>query len=63
MGKELSISAERKRAAWLFLAPMLTVLVVVAAWPLLRTMYYSLTNATLVEMGHYSFLGLSNYLA
>lgn len=63
MRKELSISAERKRAAWLFLAPMLVVLVAVAAWPLLRTFYFSLTNATLVDMSRYSFLGLSNYLA
>ncbi|HEX7073962.1 MAG TPA: sugar ABC transporter permease [Hyphomicrobiaceae bacterium] len=61
--KELSISAERKRAAWLFLAPMLAVLVVVAAWPLLRTIYFSLTNATLVDMGRYDFVGLSNYVA
>lgn len=61
--KELSISAERKRAAWLFLAPMLAVLVVVAAWPLLRTIYFSLTNATLVDMGRYDFVGLSNYIA
>src|SRR5690606_17141075 len=63
MRKERSISAERKRAAWLFLAPMLVVLVLVAAWPLLRTFYFSLTNATLVDMGRYSFVGLSNYLA
>ncbi len=63
MLKERSISSERKRAAWLFLAPMLAVLVLVAAWPLLRTFYFSLTNATLVDMGRYSFVGLSNYLA
>ncbi len=54
--------SERKRAAWLFLAPMLAVLLVVAAWPLARTFYYSLTNATLADMQSYSFLGLSNYL-
>ncbi len=63
MLKERSISSERKRAAWLFLAPMLAVLVLVAAWPLVRTFYFSLTNATLVDMGRYSFVGLSNYLA
>jgi trehalose/maltose transport system permease protein len=42
---------------------MLAVLVVVAAWPLLRTIYFSLTNATLVDMGRYDFVGLSNYIA
>ena len=54
---------ERVRSAWLFLAPMLVVLALVAAWPLARTIFLSLTNATLVDMTSYSFVGLSNYLA
>lgn len=54
---------ERVRSAWLFLAPMLVVLALVAAWPLARTIYFSLTNATLVDMSRYSFVGLGNYLA
>ncbi|HEX5777048.1 MAG TPA: sugar ABC transporter permease [Caulobacteraceae bacterium] len=53
---------ERVRAAWLFLAPMLVVLALVAAWPLARTIFLSLTNATLVDMTSYSFVGLGNYL-
>ena len=32
------------RSAWLFLAPMLVVLLLVAAWPLGRTFFYSITN-------------------
>ncbi|WP_374574511.1 carbohydrate ABC transporter permease [Phenylobacterium sp.] len=64
MAEETSeASRERVRAAWTFLAPMLVVLALVAAWPLGRTIYYSLTNATLVDMSRYSFVGLSNYLA
>lgn len=55
--------SERKRAAWLFLAPMLAILLIVAAWPLARTFYFSLTDATLVDMQRYSIVGLSNYLA
>lgn len=55
--------SERKRAAWLFLAPMLAILLIVAAWPLARTFYFSLTNATLVDMQRYSIVGLSNYIA
>jgi trehalose/maltose transport system permease protein len=43
--------------------PMLVILVVVALWPLARTLYFSLTNATLVDMSHYRIVGLSNYLA
>ena len=58
-----SLSIERKRAAWLFLTPMLVILLVVAVWPLARTIYLSLTNATLVDMSSYRLVGLSNYLA
>ncbi len=54
---------ERVRSAWAFLAPMLVVLTLVAAWPLARTIYFSLTNATLVDMSRYSFAGISNYVA
>ena len=51
------------RSAWLFLAPMLIVLVLVAAWPLARTFAYSVTNATLVDLTRYDFVGLGNYVA
>lgn len=42
---------------------MLLVLSVVALWPLLRTVAFSFTNATLIDTGRYSFIGLDNYLA
>jgi len=54
---------ERARAAWLFLAPMLAVLALVAVWPLARTISFSLTDANLVDMTRYRFVGLGNYLA
>ena len=58
-----SAAARRNlRTAWLFLAPMLAVLALVAAWPLLRTIFFSLTNATLVDTADYDFIGLENYL-
>ncbi len=53
----------RSRSAWLFLAPMLAVLMVVAAWPLARTIWFSLTNATLVDLSNYDMIGFGNYLA
>ncbi len=62
-GRGSAMSRERVRSAWLFLAPMLLVLAVVALWPLARTAYFSLTNATLVDMANYEFVGLGNYLA
>jgi trehalose/maltose transport system permease protein len=57
-----SLSADRVRAAWVLLAPMLIVLLVVAAWPLVRTVSLSLTDATLVDPDAARFVGLSNYL-
>ena len=51
----------RRRAAWLFLAPMLVVLVLVAGWPLLRTIYFSFTNATLFDIAYHDFIGLLNF--
>jgi trehalose/maltose transport system permease protein len=56
-------SRARVRSAWLFVSPMLVVLALVAAWPLVRTILYSLTDATLVDLSQYSFVGLSNYLS
>lgn len=53
----------RLRSAWLFLTPMLAVLALVAAWPLLRTLFYSFTNATLIDMTMYDFVGIGNFLA
>ena len=36
--------------AWLFLAPMLVVLVLVAGWPLLRTIWFTFTDANLTDL-------------
>lgn len=41
---------------------MLAVLAVVAGWPLLRTLFFSFTNATLIDMSAYEFIGLGNFL-
>lgn len=51
-----------RRNTWLFLAPMLLVLALVAAWPLARTLFYSFTNATLIDMTMYDFVGIGNFL-
>jgi trehalose/maltose transport system permease protein len=56
------LSRQRIRAAWLFLAPMLVVLVAVAGWPLLRTIYFGFTDATLTNLGNAQWVGFRNYL-
>jgi trehalose/maltose transport system permease protein len=56
------LSRQRIRAAWLFLAPMLLVLLAVAAWPLLRTIYFGFTDATLSNLGSAQWVGFRNYL-
>ncbi len=52
----------RVRAAWLFLIPMIIVLLMVAGWPLLRTIWFSLTDANLSDMSSAQFIGLENFL-
>jgi trehalose/maltose transport system permease protein len=52
----------RVKAAWLFLAPMLIVLLLVAGWPLLRTFWFSLTDASLSDMPRARFIGFENFL-
>ena len=54
---------QRARSAWLFLAPMLIVLGAVAAWPLLRTIYFSLTDASLTDLDAARWVGFANYFS
>jgi len=51
----------RVRAAWVFLAPTLIVLLLVAGWPLLRTIFFGFTSARLSTMDSYDFVWLDNY--
>jgi trehalose/maltose transport system permease protein len=51
----------RTRTAWTFLAPLLIALALTAAWPLLRTMWFSLTDAFLSDAANWTFVGLQNY--
>lgn len=57
------VARMRVRSAWLFLAPMLVLLALVAGWPLIKTVWYSLTNETLAEVGGGQFIGVENYLS
>ncbi|MEN8174771.1 MAG: sugar ABC transporter permease [Pseudomonadota bacterium] len=56
------LTRARTRAAWLFLAPLLTVLLLVAGWPLARTIWFSLTDANLSALSEARYIGVENYL-
>jgi trehalose/maltose transport system permease protein len=51
----------KTRTAWLFLAPMLVVLLLVAVWPLGRTIWFSFTDANINNLDATQFIGLDNY--
>jgi trehalose/maltose transport system permease protein len=57
----LTLAEQRVRFAWLFLAPMLVVLTLVAAWPLLRTIFFSFTAANINDLANWEFVGVENY--
>ncbi|QRY67935.1 sugar ABC transporter permease [Ensifer sp. PDNC004] len=62
-GIRSDLNAERIRSAWIFLAPTLLVLALVAGWPLIRTVYFSFTNASLTNLEGAEFVGFKNYLS
>ncbi|MGV8854371.1 MAG: carbohydrate ABC transporter permease [Devosia sp.] len=56
------LSQQRLRAARWFLMPMLIALCVVAGWPLLRSIYFSFTDASLTDLYGAKWIGFDNYL-
>lgn len=56
------VRRQRLRAAWLFLIPMLVVLAAVAGWPLMRTIWFSFTDASFSNISDYGLVGFENYL-
>jgi trehalose/maltose transport system permease protein len=56
------LTRQRIRSAWVFLTPMIIVLVCIAGWPLLRTIYFSFTNATLSDIDAHNFVGFENFI-
>ena len=55
------LTRQRVRSAWMFLAPMLLVLVLVAGWPLARTIWFGFTDANLSDLEGAEFVGFLNY--
>lgn len=56
------LARARRRQAWLLVAPALLTLAAIAGWPLLRTAWFSLTDAQLSDLSQRHFVGLDNYL-
>jgi trehalose/maltose transport system permease protein len=56
------LEKKKARTAWLFLAPTLATLLLIALWPLLQTLLYSFTDASLSNLSTYRFIGFDNYL-
>lgn len=46
---------------WLFCAPAIIVIAMVAGWPLARTSYLAFTDASLSNLGSYEWVGLTNF--
>ena len=59
----LSLTQQRQRAAFWFIAPMLAALFFVAAWPLIRTIWFSLTDTALSDLYGGQWIGFDNYLS
>lgn len=47
---------------WLFLAPCLLTLTLCAGWPLLKTIYFSFTDAALDSLDDFQFTGIDNFI-
>ncbi|ESX81891.1 sugar ABC transporter permease [Mesorhizobium sp. LSHC420B00] len=57
------LARQRVRSAWLLLAPMLIVLAAVAGWPLMRTIYFGFTDASLADLEARRWVGFANYFS
>lgn len=56
------LAASRTRSAWLFIAPMLVLLALVAGWPLLRTIWLGFTDANTLRLDQARWIGFDNFL-
>ncbi|KQS75674.1 ABC transporter permease [Rhizobium sp. Leaf384] len=56
------LARREHRTAWLFLAPLVLVMLTVAVWPLGRTVFFSFTDAYLDDPTVYGLVGISNFI-
>lgn len=62
MAQRSQLTRSRVMTAWLFLTPMIIVVLLVAGWPLGRTIWFSFTDANLSDLENARFIGFANYL-
>jgi len=55
------LTRERTLSAWMFMAPTLVVIAFVAGWPLVRTIWFSFTDASLSNMSAAQYTGFENF--
>ncbi|RDU94965.1 carbohydrate ABC transporter permease [Trinickia dinghuensis] len=60
--RESALTRSRRRQAWLMMLPALVALAAIAGWPLVRTAWFSFTDAQLSDLSHWHFVGLANYI-
>ena len=60
-GRASRLTRQRTRAAWLFVAPMIVVILAVAGWPLARTVWFAFTDANLADLAAAQWVGTSNF--
>ncbi|MFM2052493.1 MAG: hypothetical protein RL456_530 [Pseudomonadota bacterium] len=53
----------RERTAWTFLTPMLILMLLVAGWPLARSIWFSFTDTNINNMAEYQYVGFDNYFS
>jgi len=51
----------RARTAWLFLTPMIVLMLIVAVWPLARSIWFSFTDTNINDIAAGQWVGLENY--
>jgi trehalose/maltose transport system permease protein len=59
----VGLARRQTLTAWLLLVPLLAALAIVALWPLSRTIWFSLTDATLSDLSAAAYVGLDNFAA
>lgn len=62
--QEMNLQQQRVRSAYTFLLPMVLMLLIVAAWPLFRSISFSFTDATAdtIFNGQSEWVGFENYI-